>query len=623
GNIPGGKRDVLNSADFNNGNFSNFRVDSGAWEVQQGSLNVGAASLGKDATGVFYLDDYLPIYYEVSASIKSQKPLGGWKANAYVIFDYFSVTDFKFAGIDVSVNKFVMGHRNASGWIVDAQAPLQVKPDTFYNVLAAVNGTSVSLLVDGAKLFSYTFAPRIINGEAYGLNKGFIGAGSNSARGTWDNFAVQVLPPQLTLDTTEDFNDGIANNFTGAAAGAPWSVSAGRYNSTAASGTTSLRTVNLGVSHFEATSYLELQATLKTNGIGGIVFDENATNHFKFVALDVPSQKLLVGHFEPNRGWSIDASVPRSLSASTDYALGLTMKGASVSVTLNGAFALSWGFNAPVVDGAVGVVSRNGTTSFDVYRIRTNDPAFATQGAPQHASEAAPGSASATLTPDDVQTTFIEAERRWAASGMADASAFADTAVYISDFSDRDALLLGQTTGHVITLDDNAAGWGWFIDGTPSLDQEYSHIGGDVLVAKAHADAYQQMDLLTVLMHEMGHVLGLDDLDPVLHAGDLMAETLPAGERRLPATEGAPPADKAARELFADHLAGTTRAPQQAPEFSRVFSSAVSTPVNAQLLSSQSLFSDKPIADILQGLTDAPVLAENLPDWSNRKAKGE
>ena len=34
------------------------------------------------------------------------------------------------------------------------------------------------------------------------------------------------------------------------------------------------------------------------------------------------------------------------------------------------------------------------------------------------------------------------------------------------------------------------------------------------------------------MMHEMGHVLGRDDLDPAGHAGDLMAATLAAGVRR-------------------------------------------------------------------------------------------
>src|SRR5437764_14604917 len=109
---------------------------------------------------IYTSDVYLPPYYDITASILTQKPIGGYKANAFAIFDYQSPTDFKFAGIDVSTNKFVMGHRTASGWIYDAQTPLQVKPDTWYQVLIAVNGTNVTVSVDGAQQFTYTYAPR-------------------------------------------------------------------------------------------------------------------------------------------------------------------------------------------------------------------------------------------------------------------------------------------------------------------------------------------------------------------------------------------------------------------------------------------------------------------------------
>jgi len=375
GDIPGGKRDVLNGADFNSGSFQSFRVDAGVWEVAQGALKVGAASLGKDALGVFYLDHYLPQYYEIAASIMTQKPLAGWKSNAYVVFDYHSPTDYKFAGIDISINKFVMGHRTAAGWTIDEQAPVQVKPDTFYNVLVAVNGTTVTVQL-GTRSLTHTFAPRVIDGVAYGLNKGMVGAGSDNARGTWDNFVVQVLPPQLTLDQTEDFNDPARNAFKGDALGAAWSVSGGRYGVTVAPESTSFRTLNLGVDHLLSTSYVELEAVVRTNGVGGVVFDENATNHFKYVALDVNAQKIVIGHNDPRRGMIVDTTVSRALTANRDYRLGLTLKGASVSVTLDGAIVASWGFNAPVVEGGVGVFASIGSTSFDSFRFRTNDPAF-------------------------------------------------------------------------------------------------------------------------------------------------------------------------------------------------------------------------------------------------------
>ena len=103
GNLSG-KRDVLRAADFNAGTCDGFLVDSGLYTATGGALQVSAANTSSDAAAVWYTDQYLPVFYEISASIQAIKPTGGWKANAYIIFDYFSATDFKFAGVDVSTN---------------------------------------------------------------------------------------------------------------------------------------------------------------------------------------------------------------------------------------------------------------------------------------------------------------------------------------------------------------------------------------------------------------------------------------------------------------------------------------------------------------------------------------
>ena len=91
---------------------------------------------------------------------------------------------------------------------------------------------------------------------------------------------------------------------------------------------------------------------------------------------------MLIGHV---RGGNtvIDASVARTLAANTDYAVLLTIKGLTVSVQIDGALALSFAFNGNVVDGAVGALSSSGTTSFDSFRIRTNDPQFTASPPPK------------------------------------------------------------------------------------------------------------------------------------------------------------------------------------------------------------------------------------------------
>jgi len=72
--------------------------------------------------------------------------------------------------------------------------------------------------------------------------------------------------------------------------------------------------------------------------------------------------------------------------------------------------------------------------------------------------------------------------------------------------------VLGETSGKTIWIDDDAAGYGWFVDPTPSDDAEFVKVlGSDSLAAQKGTSAATRVDLLTTVMHEMGHVLGYDD----------------------------------------------------------------------------------------------------------------
>ncbi|MEK6235195.1 MAG: hypothetical protein N2C14_10805 [Planctomycetales bacterium] len=64
------------------------------------------------------------------------------------------------------------------------------------------------------------------------------------------------------------------------------------------------------------------------------------------------------------------------------------------------------------------------------------------------------------------------------------------------------------------------------------MDEEFT-AGADGSLQAIDSTAADRIDLLTVAMHELGHHLGLEDLDPNLHA-DLMAGALELGVRKTP-----------------------------------------------------------------------------------------
>ena len=139
-----------------------------------------------------------------------------------------------------------------------------------------------------------------------------------------------------------------------------------------------------------------------------------------------------------------------------------------------------------------------------------------------------PRSRAQSLTDQQLATIAQEAQRRLAMAGGAQVlAAMANVTIKVADLPHG---LLGETVGKTILIDRDAAGFGWFIDPTPADDLEFAAVPGPhALTAANDSAAAQRVDLLTAVMHEMGHVLGFEHSD----ASDLMYSSLSLGTRRL------------------------------------------------------------------------------------------
>ena len=144
-------------------------------------------------------------------------------------------------------------------------------------------------------------------------------------------------------------------------------------------------------------------------------------------------------------------------------------------MTLNGAYITTWAYNAPVVDGSLGLFTKGGSASFDNVRARTNDSVFA---APSNVLSGATSTGQPIATESMFPPLLVQAKSYWSTQLGISLASLSDIRIAIADLP-GDAIAL--TIGRTIYIDRDGAGGGWTAATLQAaIKQELGHILGAV-----------------------------------------------------------------------------------------------------------------------------------------------
>jgi hypothetical protein len=134
--------------DFNDGTSNVWKPveGSGIWNVENGEYSgrsrwdIGLFALST-FDGVITTDSTVA---EVDCSMKTNHP----RQNCYIVFDFKSATDYKFAGADAYNDQWIIGHHDSTGFYIDQTSSEIIDVSRWYRLRVEISGNNVKLYAD-------------------------------------------------------------------------------------------------------------------------------------------------------------------------------------------------------------------------------------------------------------------------------------------------------------------------------------------------------------------------------------------------------------------------------------------------------------------------------------------
>ncbi|UGY18283.1 cadherin repeat domain-containing protein [Bradyrhizobium septentrionale] len=367
---------------------------------------------------------------------------------------------------------------------------------------------------------------------------------------------------------------------------------------------------NDGSSTLNATIYgNSVSSPTSANPFAALLVDNGAT------ATDTSTTNVVIGSGTGGAG------TKNTLNHNATYATDVELS------NFNGNTHLNLSKNGSTSGTAAGVITDDNTSGTGAITVDTSGgsgtttlvgtlptlptpvaPLLATAGGVQATT---PTTGEMHLTQSQLDSVVSAAIDLWAKAGAGAGQLAALHAVSFS-VADLAGQIVGQEGAGHITIDTDAAGHGWFVDPTPSDNSEFTNTlnaSGSNLQTDPSTAAAGHLDLLTTVVHELGHVLGLPDTISASDVNDLMYIGLADGERRLPTTADLPkdhsmdPGQPQQNFVFASSAAPSSQQPASAP------SAGVAMGHSFDF----SAFAQTPQADTSHTM----AVAANAPTWSD------